>query len=268
MILSILTWFQSALITPQVHTAATVSAAPVERVIRTPKRRISFSTLRTPQTQFPGWNGDFVSRGYSKSSKYEQLKLKSLTRLLRTSLLSLPAEHRSALKKLELRNEMNPSRGLANSTKMVLNARSTQSEDELRSVFIHEMGHLVDLGEMTGKHGTNTAFRDGKKRILSDDLSVQFYQMSWRSADMRRENISDLDFVSGYARTNCFEDFAESYLMYRLHGEKFRALSAGSDVLKQKYEFLRDEVFGGQEYNTARELAHPGEIWDATLLPL
>lgn len=268
MILSILTWFQSALITPQLHTAADAPAAPVERVIRTPKRRITFSSLLTPDSQFPGWNGDFVSRGYSKSSKYEQAKLKSLTHLLRTSLLSLPDEHRDSLKKLELRNEMNPSRGLANSNKMVLNARSTQSNDELRAVFVHEMGHLVDLGQMIGEDGPNTPFRDGSKRILADDPSVTFYKLSWRSADMRREDSFDSDFVSGYARTNCFEDFAESYLMYRMHGEKFRALAIDSAVLEQKYEFLRDVVFEGQEYNTARELAHPGEIWDATLLPL
>ena len=52
----------------------------------------------------------------------------------------------------------------------------------------------------------------------------------------------DAGFVSDYARTNEFEDFAESYLAYVRHPE---ALLLNSPV---KYEFMRVKVFAGQEY--------------------
>jgi hypothetical protein len=52
----------------------------------------------------------------------------------------------------------------------------------------------------------------------------------------------DAGFVSPYARTNEFEDFAESYRTYVLEPE---SLFLSSPV---KYEFIRAEVFGGYEY--------------------
>ena len=49
-------------------------------------------------------------------------------------------------------------------------------------------------------------------------------------------------FVSDYARTNEFEDFAESYRAYVLEPEKLFLYSPA------KYEFIRVEVFEGYEY--------------------
>ena len=52
----------------------------------------------------------------------------------------------------------------------------------------------------------------------------------------------DVGFVSDYARTNEFEDFAESYRAYVLDPEKLLLYSP------VKYEFIRVEVFDGYEY--------------------
>ena len=58
------------------------------------------------------------------------------------------------------------------------------------------------------------------------------------------ENLShqDVGFVSDYARTNEFEDFAESYRAYVLEPETLLLISP------VKYEFIRVEVFEGYEY--------------------
>ena len=56
------------------------------------------------------------------------------------------------------------------------------------------------------------------------------------------------DFVSGYAATNVYEDFAETALFYMLHNDDFVLKSYESEILEQKYNFFRDEVFINQEF--------------------
>ncbi len=50
------------------------------------------------------------------------------------------------------------------------------------------------------------------------------------------------EFVSDYARTNVYEDFAETYNTYVRDPELLQFVSP------QKYEFMRDVVFSGREY--------------------
>ena len=49
-------------------------------------------------------------------------------------------------------------------------------------------------------------------------------------------------FVSNYAQTDRYEDFAESYLAYIRYPAILQAVSP------EKYEYLRREVFAGREY--------------------
>lgn len=48
--------------------------------------------------------------------------------------------------------------------------------------------------------------------------------------------------ISLYAQTNPFEDFAETYALYRLDPSRLKALSLA------RYEYMRDRVFDGIEY--------------------
>jgi hypothetical protein len=50
------------------------------------------------------------------------------------------------------------------------------------------------------------------------------------------------DFVSSYARTNVYEDFAETYMTYVRDPELLQFVNT------TKYEFMRNNVFGGREY--------------------
>ena len=51
------------------------------------------------------------------------------------------------------------------------------------------------------------------------------------------------DFVSGYALTNDYEDFAESLTMFVLFNEEFAQRAQKNEALKKKYLFLQDFVF-------------------------
>ena len=48
--------------------------------------------------------------------------------------------------------------------------------------------------------------------------------------------------ISVYAQTNPFEDFAETYALYRLDPTRLKALSSA------RYTYMRDRVFDGIEY--------------------
>ncbi len=214
------------------------------------------------------WKGHFSAQNFQDPTERKQLI--AYRRTLSQGMNALPKAHTKQLKKLELRNKAHYSRGMANHEKLILNTGKIKTRDEFMSVFIHEMGHIVDLGHLKGTKGHRTKFRDGKRSIFSDDPSVKFYRISWINDKNRRRGTKRKDFVSGYAMSDPFEDFSESYLFYRLHGDKFRHIARTSTSLRRKYDFLRTNVFNGEEFQTEKQNAQftHGKLWDATLLPI
>lgn len=214
------------------------------------------------------WNGHFSAKNFRKTTS-DNSSLAEIKESLKTSILALPKWHTKSLKDLEIKNENNISRGLSSSSKIILHTSSIQSSQELIAVFIHEMGHITDLGSLKGKNGYKTAFYDGKTPILNDDLSLIFYKISWKNSSTQKKSAKNSDFVSGYAQSDVFEDFAETYLFYKLHGDKFRGILNKSTALKKKYEFMKKHVFNGQEFQSLKysNINFPYQnIFDATLL--
>lgn len=86
----------------------------------------------------------------------------------------------------------------------------------------------------------------------------------------RGESVVATEFVGAYARGaelliaglpkyTPFEDFAESFGLYLNGGRIFRQLAASNTYLKQKYDWLKMNVFAGVEYDT-------GEVGSIKLL--
>lgn len=63
-----------------------------------------------------------------------------------------------------------------------------------------------------------------------------------------KKQLGQNDFVSGYAMTNQYEDFAESYVYYILHNRDFYSRSETSKVLREKYNFFETYVFTQKEF--------------------
>lgn len=227
---------------------------------------------KNPQAYSPEMSAERYWEGYFSAQKFEnnvqdRLTLLHLKRNLRKAMTALPRSHAKYLKNLEIRNLSHPSRGMANREKIILHNPSISTDQELIAVFIHEMGHIVDLSLLEGKTAPKSNFKDGKKAVPQDDPSVIFYEISWQDSENLKENIRPSDFVSGYAMSNPFEDFAESYTFYRLHGEKFREKMTSSIPLQKKYHFLKNFVFYGKEYQLEKEnTSYEKYLWDTTLL--
>lgn len=74
------------------------------------------------------------------------------------------------------------------------------------------------------------------------------------------------DFLSGYALTNKYEDFAESFTFYVFHNDEFKARAIKNLMIARKYNFFKKYVFINSEFaNTNFEY---GKIafynWDST----
>ena len=91
-----------------------------------------------------------------------------------------------------------------------------QDSENILDTLIHEVGHNVH------------------HNMRIDNLELANH---WKELHKQ-----DLGFVSDYARTDEFEDFAESYRAYVREPQRLLLYSPA------KYEFMRVEVFAGQEY--------------------
>lgn len=116
---------------------------------------------------------------------------------------------------------------------------------EFMAVNVHEFGHFVDL----------YFFKLG----VFEDISSYFYNISWDWVKIVKPWLKQTDFVSGYAATNKYEDFAESFAYFILHNEDFLKKSEESMVLKQKYLFFtkylfRDKEFVWTTFSTEKEI--------------
>ena len=127
---------------------------------------------------------------------------------------------------------------------------------EMAKVLVHEIGHRIDVA----------TFAAGPK----GDLSDAFYGISWEGDAVKRKGASAADFVSGYAQTNKYEDFAESFTAYVFHNRDFARKAQKSKPLAAKYEFLRANVFpDGDFQGTAfQKDPLPDYVWDMTKPPV
>lgn len=186
------------------------------------------------------------------------------------TLTKLPQEHTQHLRELTLYYTTDGRRGLGGDGVIILRCLNVDNY-ELSAVFTHEVGHVVDASYLTGSSKTgHSGFFDFGKEVSVDDASLAFYRISWNSATSRKKSAIDTDFVSLYATSDPFEDFAESYMFYRIHGSSFRYLARTNSALKAKYDFMKYRVFGGVEYGSDSVVNYSDTAhrqYDATVIP-
>ena len=203
----------------------------------------------------PDSDGDPSSVSYCKSLVYRTLK-------------SLPKEPVNKLGNLTLYFSDTGRRGLGGGDTIILRCQNV-TDAELVGVLVHEVGHIMDTGVLTGSSKTTISeFRDGTARVYENDPSLEFYRLSFENEATLREDASEYDFVSGYAMSDPFEDFAETYAYYILHGTEFRDLTDNNLILSKKYEYMKTVVFEGREYfNGDEEIDQTERHYDVTVLP-
>ncbi|MBC7503527.1 hypothetical protein H7169_00990 [Candidatus Gracilibacteria bacterium] len=129
-------------------------------------------------------------------------------------------------------------------------------DTEFTKLFVHEMAHYIDIYSffLTKEGG---------------DISDEFYHISWQKPTVKRSSEETMDFVSGYAASNQYEDFAESFVFYVFHNATFADRAIRSESLRLKYLFFMNFVFPmgsfqGTDFSIGRV---PSYLWDTTKVP-
>lgn len=207
---------------------------------------------------------------FTSESKVTPATERHAKAIIYKTLARLPYSHRSQLKDLTIYCTKNGRRGYGGNGAIVLRGCNV-TDAELASVLVHEMGHLIDGSFLFGidmKHVSS--FFDFGTPVPNDDPSAQFYRISWLTESKQKPGAAEADFASVYGMSDPFEDFAETYTYYRLHGAAFRKLSQTNDALRQKYVFMQQYVFDEQEFSDDANNAQVDAIkrnYDATVLP-
>ena len=209
----------------------------------------------------------YPGSSYKTESRSTIGSLNHCKSLVFQTLTSLPEEHREYLRHLTL-YFAEGRRGLGGGSTIIL--RCSDVDDlELSSVLVHEMGHIVDTGLKTGNRWSgNSEFMDGSLHIYNDDPSLRFYRLSWEDENTIKPTAEKTDFVTGYAMTDPYEDFAESYNYYILHGKQFKEMAKYDVDLRRKYLDLKYFIFSGQEFDNDQNELEDKEMrrYDSTVL--
>jgi len=116
--------------------------------------------------------------------------------------------------------------------------------------------HIVDLGVI--QWVSRTTDRDftefGRVVFAADDLSLEYYDTSWKSESIRSALSSSDDFCSGYAMTNPFEDFAECFNLYINHNAYFRYISENNTIIAWKYNYIANIMNWAYLFGSAADI--------------
>lgn len=134
---------------------------------------------------------------------------------------------------------------------------SVPQENEFVQLLVHEVAHYIDIYSLISI---------GK----NPDPSSYFYEISWEGSKTKRPTETIASFVSGYAATNQWEDFAESLTFYVFHNDTFAERALKNESLRKKYLFFSTYVFvNGTFLDTDFGVgAVPSYIWDTTKVPV
>jgi len=197
-----------------------------------------------------------------------QKDIKSEHQILADQVLrALPSTCRDNLKNFYVNYEPGAARGLGGASTIIITGSVPAAE--FIALLVHECGHVVDLGGLQGTPASGaSAFADGSTVIYNNDPSVAFYSISWENAHKLKVGSKESDSVSGYALSDAFENFAETFAFYALQEKEFKRLAETNAVMRAKYEFMRDTVFAGTPtLATGKFVRGTRAPWDITLLP-
>jgi len=180
--------------------------------------------------------------------------------------MALPAGCRDNIRTFSVIYKDAKYRGLGGKSTIILDG--SVSDTEFVALLIHECGHVIS-GNLTGTSVSGESdFRDGKDVFYKDAPTLSFFAVTWENERTTKEGTKDQDFVSGYAKTDIFEDFAETFAAYVLQRPYLRERAKTNDAIARKLAWmernlpLSEQAIGTTTYAGAKTVP-----WDVTKLP-
>lgn len=183
-----------------------------------------------------------------------------------TVLRTLPSACRNHLQHFVVVYKDVQARGLGGKTTIVIDG--TVADREFMGLLAHECGHVIHGNLLGGAASGASGFRDGNDVFFRDSPAAAFFAVSWASERVMKAGLVDKDFVSGYAKSDAFEDFAETFTLFALHRSAMREQAKQSPVVAAKLQWM--EIFLPLPENALGQSTYAwngGVPWDATKLP-
>lgn len=138
-------------------------------------------------------------------------------------------------------------RGLSDGVNIWLQCLNDQQE--LSNILIHEIGHNIHeqyFKPINKVYPSN--FKDFNKIIYRSNPLFNFLNISFIDEETIKPTSLDIDFVSFYSKTDPFEDFAETFLMYFRYRDHFKSMAKSSIALRKKFNFMQYHFGDISEY--------------------
>lgn len=187
-------------------------------------------------------------------------------KLAATVFSALPASCASNIRTFSIIYKDAKYRGLGGKSTIILDG--SVNDTEFTALLIHECGHVIS-GNMTGtSQSGESSFRDGKSPFYNDGAAVSFFSVSWENERTLKKGTKDADFISGYASSDIFEDFAETFAAYVLQRPYLRKRAETNKAIAQKLAWMESNIplsetaVGNTTYKGTKDVP-----WDVTKLP-
>ncbi len=181
-------------------------------------------------------------------------------------LRALPSGCRNHLRNFYVQYSNIKNRGLGGKTTIILAGNVT--DEEFVALLTHECGHVIHSNMEGNESSGLSAFADGSAPFYTDSPATSFFAISWTKENILATKSKKADFVSGYAQSNAFEDFAETFAMYILHRSALEERARTNTALAAKLEWMNTNLpTGGNILGTSRYTWDNVVPWDVTKLP-
>lgn len=152
---------------------------------------------------------------------------------------------RTVLSSIRFDKNTHEPRGKAWYRNIIMNVQEVRNPIELFEVITHEFGHVFDLWvmqDLESEQQNDTYVNFWDKTFGVNDFSLEFYKHSRESAHTPRNSMRNDNIISGYAKTNAFEEFAELFNAWINHHVPLLDISRNDPVMLKKY-LLMKEIF-------------------------
>jgi len=187
-------------------------------------------------------------------------------KLATTVFSALPASCASNIRTFSIIYKDAKYRGLGGKSTIILDG--SVIDTEFTALLIHECGHVISGNMIGSSQSGESAFRDGKSPFYNDGAAVSFFAVSWENERTLKKGTKDADFISGYASSDIFEDFAETFAAYVLQRPYLRTRAKTNKAIAQKLAWmeanipLSETAVGNTTYKGTKDVP-----WDVTKLP-
>lgn len=208
---------------------------------------------------------------HTTKTKYIYLSLAIYTINQIDKLLVTETKVISQINGLTINGTQSDNRWYYTAQKITTNISIMKSYLEFIEIVSHELWHLIDIDVLVwnARYFDEQFTEAWQKNFRTDDPSLNFYRLSRVSESTQKKWSTYLDFVSGYAQTNPFEDFAETLNFYLHDNKAFNLMKQDNPILQKKYQFMEKLFWGKYLYagwNDVQKIQKNQKMrpWDST----